>query len=396
VTRLKGLQEDDPDFNAAVETRLEARLAALSARNPAFAQVLRAYHRTMQAGDFGGAQGLLGWLAGQPHIGRAITAKAGVKGSVDGQAALAFLRGLLLVLRQSGHSGLVVILDEVETLQRMNAQTREKSLNALRQLVDMLSNDELPGLYLVVTGTPDFFDGYKGLSGLAPLKQRVETRFDADPRFDNLRAPQVRLLPFDQGRLLEVGRRVRSIFPARHAPERIVSRVTDAFLEALVDQVSSGFGGRVEVAPRYFLRELVDVLDRVDQYEDYVPQERYRLALSEAIMTPEELDAYVGGSGAMEDPGAGVATGEERGVAQPAGTAADQGGDADLATGEERSVTQAEVETSPATRMGPGSSSVSRSNRPEVDTSPATSVGPSSTQTRQGTGLPGGRRRLDG
>ena len=44
------------------------------------------------------------------------------------------------------------VLDEVETIQRMNVQTREKSLNALRQLMDMLAKDELPGLYLVITG----------------------------------------------------------------------------------------------------------------------------------------------------------------------------------------------------------------------------------------------------
>jgi hypothetical protein len=35
----------------------------------------------------------------------------------------------------------VLVLDEVETLQRLNAQTREKSLNALRQLVDALAAD---------------------------------------------------------------------------------------------------------------------------------------------------------------------------------------------------------------------------------------------------------------
>lgn len=99
----------------------------------------------------------------------------------------------------------MVVLDEVETVQRMNAQSREKSLNALRQLMDLLAQDELPGLYLMVTGTRDFFEGYKGLKALAPLHQRVQVTFTDDPRFDNLRMPQVRLLPFDESRLLTVG-----------------------------------------------------------------------------------------------------------------------------------------------------------------------------------------------
>jgi hypothetical protein len=293
VARLKGIDEDDPQFAALVEARLEEKLAELCTRTPAFSQVLRAYHRAQQAGDYQTAQGLLGWLAGQPHIDRSVTSVAGVKGSVDGQAALTFLRGILMILRQSGHAGLVLVLDEVETIQRMPPPTREKSLNALRQLVDMLANDELPGLYLLVTGTPPFFDDYKGLKGLAPLYQRVSTKFDRDPQFDNLRAPQVRLHAFDEARLLEVGRRVRDLFPASH-PERVHAKVDDGFLRALSQKVTTGFGGRVSVAPRTFLRELVDVLDKVDQHEAYDPAAHYELVLDDAALTAEELGAARG------------------------------------------------------------------------------------------------------
>jgi hypothetical protein len=295
VTRLRGIREDDPEFADATEQRLEDKLADLSRRNPAFAQVLRAYHRANHDGDFARAQGLLAWLAGQPHTGRGVLAGAGVKGHVDGQAALTFLAGVLRLLRQSGHSGLVVVLDEVETVQRMNAQTREKSLNVLRQIMDMLAQDELPGLYLVVTGTRDFFEGYKGLKALEPLHQRVHVSFADDPRWDNLRAPQVRLMPFTAERLLEVGTRIRDLYPAREAP-RVAARVDDRFLAALVDHVTAGMGGKVDKVPRLFLRELVDVLDRVDQHPDYEPARQYRLELDEAKLTAEELAARHGRS----------------------------------------------------------------------------------------------------
>jgi hypothetical protein len=290
VTRLKGVPEDDPQFDKLVEARLEEKLADLSARNPAFAQVLRAYHQALQSGEHAVAQGLLAWLAGQPHVDRSITSRAGVKGNIDGQAALTFMRGVLTLLRQSGYAGLVLVLDEVETVQRMPPPTRDKSLNALRQVVDMLANDELPGLYLVVTGTPAFYDDYKGLKGLAPLYQRITTRFDADARFDNLRSPQVRLLPFDEARLVSVGRLVRDLFPAAE-PARVRERASDAFLDALAKRVSTGFGGRVAVAPRIFLRELVDVLDKVDQYADYDPVVQYKLTLDDAELRDEELAA---------------------------------------------------------------------------------------------------------
>lgn len=301
VTRLRGISEDDPAFADATEQRLEDKLAELSRRNPAFAQVLRAYHRATHEGDFATAQGLLAWLAGQPHTDRSVMGTAGVKGKVDGQASLTFLAGLLLLLRQSGYGGLVVVLDEVETIQRMNAQTREKSLNALRQMMDMLAKDELPGLYLVITGTRDFFEGYKGLKGLAPLYQRVQVSFGDDARFDNLRAPQVRLLPFTEDRLLTVGRKVRDLYPAKHQ-ERLEAKIDDSFLRALVGQVTRGFGGSVAVAPRLFLRELIDVLDRVDQHEAYEPAAHYKLDLDdETKLTPEELAAKHGRNPSADD-----------------------------------------------------------------------------------------------
>jgi len=293
VTRLRGMSEDDPGFADATEQRLEDKLADLSRRNPAFAQVLRAYHRSMHDGDFATAQGLLAWLAGQPHTDRSVLRVAGTKGKVDGQASLTFLSGLLQLLRQSGYDGLVVVLDEVETIQRMNVQTREKSLNALRQLMDMLAKEELPGLYLVMTGTRDFFEGYKGLKALAPLYQRVQVSFSEDPRFDNLRAPQVRLLPFTEERLLTVGRRVRDIYPAKNA-DRVEARVDDLFLSALVSRVTAGFGGKVAIAPRLFLRELIDVMDRVDLHEDYRPSDHYKLELEDGKLTSEELAAKYG------------------------------------------------------------------------------------------------------
>lgn len=303
VTRLRGIAEDDPGFADATEQRLEDKLADLSKRNPAYAQVLRAYHRATHEGDFATAQGLLAWLAGQPHTDRSVLKAAGTKGKVDGQASLTFLAGLLQLLRQSGYGGLVVVLDEVETVQRMNAQTREKSLNALRQLMDMLAKEELPGLYLVVTGTRDFFEGYKGLKALAPLYQRVQVNFGSDSRFDNLRAPQVRLLPFTDERLRLVGTRIRELYPAKNA-DRVAQRIDDRFLRALVEQVTTGFGGKVALAPRLFLRELIDVMDRVDIHEDYDPASHYRLELEDGKLTPEELAAKHGQSMDVAEEGA--------------------------------------------------------------------------------------------
>lgn len=280
---------------------MEARLGAISKTAPAFSAVLRTYRRALAAGDGMLADGLISWLAGQPNVAASIKRAAGIKGDLDHFGATNFLVGLLTILRDSGFSGLVMVLDEVETLQRMRTDTREKGLNALRQWIDEIDAGRYPGLYLVITGTPAFYDGPQGVQRLAPLAQRLHVDFGTDRRFDNPRAVQIRLAAFDHTSLLAVGRRVRDIYAdGRPNEQRLRAVVDDSYLDALARAVAGGLGGKVGVAPRLFLKKLVsDVLDRVDLHEDFDPRKHYTLTLAETEMSATERAAA--GAASVDD-----------------------------------------------------------------------------------------------
>jgi len=291
VIERGGVNPDDPDgFAAAVGDLLERRLADVSKTQPQYAAALRRCYAARLAGDRATEQGLIAWLMGQPNVAASLKRDAGIKGDLDSDGASGFLRGLLEVLRQTGRKGLVLVLDEVETIQRVRGDSREKSLNALRALIDDVHAGRYPGLYVLITGTPAFFDGPQGVRRLAPLAQRLETDFSGDPRFHNPRAPQLWLQPFDLARLVEVGRRVRDLYPA--APtSQLAARVPDAMVDTVARGVAGQLGTRVGIAPRLFLRRLVDVLDRVEEFPDFVPARDYDLALKASEMTPEESAA---------------------------------------------------------------------------------------------------------
>lgn len=282
-----------PAVTAAVGKLLDVRLSPVSREAPAFATALRSYHDALQRNDHVTAEGLLAWLGGQPHVAASVRRAAGVKGDVDHFAALGFLQGLLTILRDSDYKGLLIVLDEVETLQRVRSDVREKSLNALRQLIDEIDGGRFPGLYLVITGTPAFYDGQQGIRRLPPLAQRLEVDFTTDPRYDNPRAPQIRLHGFDEAGLVELGTRVRDIYASgADAPDRVLAVVDNAYVSDLARAVAGGLGGKVGVAPRLFLKKLVqDVLDRVDQFEDFDPRRSYRLTLSDSELSMVELEA---------------------------------------------------------------------------------------------------------
>jgi len=278
---------------AATDALAEQRLGAVAARTPALAAVLRGYRRALADGDTARAEGLLAWLGGQPHVAASIKRAAGIRGDLDHDAALAFLAGLVTILRGAGYAGLVFVLDEVETLQRVRSDARDRALNALRQLIDEVDQGHFPSLYLVVTGTPAFFDGPQGAQRLAPLAQRLHTDLTTDARFDSPRAVQLRLAGFTVDGLGEVGRRIRDLYADGAAdPGRIRSLCDDDYLRLLAKAVTGDLGGRVGVAPRVFLKKLVgDVLDRIDQFPDFDPRRDYRLTIVDSELTAVERNA---------------------------------------------------------------------------------------------------------
>ncbi|WP_368679879.1 BREX system ATP-binding protein BrxD (plasmid) [Rhodococcus opacus] len=297
---LYGVEEDaaaaagTPEATAEqVDALLESRLAAVATATPVYPMVLRAYRAALEQGDAATADALVAWLGGQPHVGAAAKRAAGVRQDVDHFLAMGFLQGLLAVLKGARHPGLLLVIDEVETLQRMRSDSRAKALNALRQWIDELDSGRYPGLYLLITGTPAFFDGRLGVQSLPPLAQRLHTDFTTDARFDNPRAPQIRLVGFDFDRLVEVGVRVRDVF-ADGSPvgDRIRTVVDDAYLASLAHAVAGKLGGKVGISPRLFLKKLVlDVLDRVEQFPDFDPRQHYALTLSSEEMTDTERQA---------------------------------------------------------------------------------------------------------
>jgi len=117
--------------------------------------------------------------------------------------------------------------------------------------------------------------------------------FQTDARFDNPRAVQLRLPPFDQTRLVEVGIKVRDLYESDcSSPERVQRLATDEFVVSLARAVAGKLGGKVGIAPRLFLKKLVaDVLDRIDQFDDFDPRQHYALTISEAELLPVERQA---------------------------------------------------------------------------------------------------------
>jgi hypothetical protein len=263
-----GVDEASDDFDHKVKQRLEEDLASMTGGKAPedMARVLRSIFDLKQQGKIAEASALLSWLSGSENVATSAKRIAGIKGDIGSRESLDYLQGILAITKAAGYKGLVIIIDEAETILRMRNDVRGKSLNGIRQICD--AADKYPGLLWVFTGTPDFFDTKRGVAGLQPLNDRIA--FLSSGNFANPRQPQLALKPFDSHRLKEVALKLREIYPTPDTAQ-LKAKVSRDFIEQLVAQVTSGFKGDVGVVPRQFLRRFVNVLDLVLQNDDYDP-----------------------------------------------------------------------------------------------------------------------------
>ena len=263
-----GEDESGPDFDRKVAKRMEEEIASKTqGKAPEdLARVLRTVFALKQEGKVQAAGSLLSWLSGSPNVAASEKSAAGIKGSITSQTAMDYLHGILEIVKAAGYKGLVIVIDEVETIVRMRTDVRGKSLNGIRQIID--AADRYKGLLWVFTGTPEFFDQNRGVKGLQPLHDRIQ--FISHGGMVNPRQAQLELRPFDRDRLKEVALRLRELFPAKDRA-KLEAKITPQYIEALVAKVTEGFKGDVGVVPRQFLRQLVDVLDLASEHDDFDP-----------------------------------------------------------------------------------------------------------------------------
>lgn len=278
-----GANPDASDFDAKVKQRIEEEITSLTGGKAPedLGRVLREIFALKQAGKVREAGALLSWLSGSENVGAAEKKSAGIKGEITSRDAMDYLQGLLEVIKAAGYKGLVIVIDEAETILRMRQDVRGKSLNGIRQIIDAAHGYR--GLLWIFTGTPEFFDTRRGVAGLQPLHDRIQ--FLNEGGIVTMRQPQLELRPFDKERLKDVALRLRTLYPAPD-PNVVAAKVSPERITALVDEVTAGFKGDVGVVPRQFLRRLVNLLDAVAENPD--------VSLPEPPKTVEEERAAAG------------------------------------------------------------------------------------------------------
>ena len=170
-----------------------------------------------------------------------------------------FLNSLILFLRHTGHKGLILLLDEMETVVAQSTSIRNAAYENVRLLIDNSESSEY--LHIFFSIIPDVLLSEKGFKSYDALWSRVRSVGEAGRL--NYRGVLVDLhqTPLKTDELVELGRRLRTIhgISFRWDSKAIIQ---DALLENIcLNQKRMGVLSEV----RLFIRQLIRIFDMAEQ-----------------------------------------------------------------------------------------------------------------------------------
>lgn len=283
---------DSEKFQEEMNRRINEELQTVGTIAASFANVIRAFYKAKYAGDSVISQGAIAWLKGE-NTRADIKKKLGVVGTVTRENSFEFFRALLNMIKSAGYTGLMVILDEVETVQKLQTATmRNNAYENLRFFIDEVDKNNFRNCFFLYTGTTDLMESERGFKALEPLYQRV--KIERDMNFKNLRQPVIFLNDFNKTKLREVAGKVRNIHSEVYEWDAY-EKVNDRFIERYITDMTNGFGGEINISPRGFLRKFVDILDKSQMYDDYIPEEQFNFddEVRNMVEVTEKIEAHI-------------------------------------------------------------------------------------------------------
>jgi hypothetical protein len=229
-----------------------------------FARVVAHYWRANEAGDAETKAAELRWLRGEYPNRTAAKRDLDVSTVIDDANWYDYLKLMGRFVRLAGYGGLVVVVDEMVNLYKLNHQTaRSRNYEQVLRIV----NDSLQGLsegvLFLFGGTPEFLmDPYRGLYSYEALQSRlVENRFATDGLVD-LTGPVLRLQSLSPEDLYVLLGNIRRVFAEGDEGRHLVP---DAALEAFMRHCAGRVGDAYFRTPRNTVRAFADLLAVLEQ-----------------------------------------------------------------------------------------------------------------------------------
>jgi hypothetical protein len=229
-----------------------------------FATVIGKYAKGYEEGDVALQDAALRWLRGEYSLRTEAKNELGVRSILDDASFYDGLRLLARFVRVAGFGGLLVCLDELVNLYKLqNSQARKQNYEQILRILNDVLQGTTEGIGFILGGTPEFLlDTRRGLYSYEALQSRLAENSFAGNGLADYSGPVLNLPSLTPEELYHLLERLRDVF-AGGVQERWL--VPDEALKAFMEHCANRIGEAYFRTPRNTIKTFVDLLAVLEQ-----------------------------------------------------------------------------------------------------------------------------------
>ncbi|MBY5489914.1 ATP-binding protein [Rhizobium leguminosarum] len=229
-----------------------------------FATVISAYAKGYEEGNTNLQDAALRWLRGEYTTKTEARADLGVRTIIDDASFYDGLRLLARFVRLAGFGGMLVCLDELVNLYKLqNSQARKQNYEQILRILNDVLQGTTESIGFILGGTPEFLlDTRRGLYSYEALQSRLAENTFAVNGLADYSGTVINLPSLTPEELYHLLERLRDVFAAGD-PDRWL--VPDDALTAFMDHCANHIGDAYFRTPRNTVKAFVDLLAVIEQ-----------------------------------------------------------------------------------------------------------------------------------
>lgn len=231
-----------------------------------FSKVLTTYINAYQEDDELKMSQALKWLRAEYATKTDAKTELGVRTIIDDTNFYEYLKLFAGFVRLAGYAGLIVNIDELAVLARLQSTTRNKNFERILNII----NDSMQGateyLGFLFSGTPEFLeDKYRGMYSYKALETRLADNPFAKEGLKDLTGPVIRLENLSQEELYILFLNIRNVFAEYDETKYLV---TENDIQIFMQWLMNRLGAKSFLSPRESNKAFIGLLTQLENYPD--------------------------------------------------------------------------------------------------------------------------------
>jgi hypothetical protein len=236
--------------------------------NDTFARALLSYIRSKIKNEIEMVDAISAWLSGEKNIPYEVKTKFNVIGSVNKSNTLDFLKAFSKLVDLLGYNGLIIMIDEIDSLINERSDIRKNAYENLKYLIDLTVSGDLAKTMFLVSGTEEIINNKeKGFRSNLALSQRLGNAIDSyKTGLTDMRQPIIMLKDIKLKDYIIITDKIVEIYKKAF---NVDIKITNESLKNWV--LYTYHKERVDIGKlktREFITRLITILDTIDQNPD--------------------------------------------------------------------------------------------------------------------------------